>query len=153
MVNTRKGGRIDLPANPHNRRIIRQHQVEMNPPNPPPAGIDPVLAAQMQMLQQMAITMRGMKAQMRQERQEMGQERQEMREEMPQERMVRQQQEPMPPPPPPLVPPRDKHREFKSHKPPTFVKHPDFGGIKFLSIYHQKSCVTLPFLTLGFLSL
>jgi hypothetical protein len=31
--------------------------------------------------------------------------------------------------------------------------HPDFGGIKFLSNYHPKSCVTLPFLTLGFLSL
>jgi hypothetical protein len=30
----------------------------------------------------------------------------------------------MPPPPPP-VPPRDKHREFMSHKPPTFVSSPD----------------------------
>jgi hypothetical protein len=45
MVNTRKGGAIDLPANPHNRRIIRQQQIEMNPPNPLPAGIDPVVAA------------------------------------------------------------------------------------------------------------
>jgi hypothetical protein len=47
-----------------------------------------------------------------------------MREEMRQERMVRQQQPPMPPPPPP-APPRDKHREFMSHKPPTFASSPD----------------------------
>jgi hypothetical protein len=60
MVNTRKGGEIDLPANPHNRRIVRQSQTEMNPPNPPPTGIDPVVAAQMQMLQQMANTMNDM---------------------------------------------------------------------------------------------
>jgi hypothetical protein len=73
MVNTRKGDRIDLPANPHNRRIVRQLQPEMNPPNPPPAGTDPVVAAQMQMLQQMANTMNEMQAQMRQERQELRQ--------------------------------------------------------------------------------
>jgi alkanesulfonate monooxygenase SsuD/methylene tetrahydromethanopterin reductase-like flavin-dependent oxidoreductase (luciferase family) len=41
MVNTRKGGGIDLPTNPHNQRIIRQQQTEMNPLNPPPAGTDP----------------------------------------------------------------------------------------------------------------
>jgi hypothetical protein len=46
-----------------------------------------------------------------------------MREEMRQERMVRQQQPPMPAPPP--APPRDKHREFMSHKPPTFASSPD----------------------------
>jgi hypothetical protein len=57
MVNTRKGGGIDLPANPHNWKIIRQQQEEMDPPNPPPAGADPVVVAQMQMLQQMANTM------------------------------------------------------------------------------------------------
>jgi hypothetical protein len=62
MVNTRKGGRIDLPANPFNRRVLRQQQVEMNPPNPPPAGTDPVVAAQMQMLQQMVNTMTDMQA-------------------------------------------------------------------------------------------
>jgi hypothetical protein len=84
----------------------------MNPPNPPPARTDPVVAAQMQMLQQMANTMMDMQAQMRQERQEMRQERQGMWEEMRQERMVRQELVPMPPPPP--VPPRDKHREFMS---------------------------------------
>jgi hypothetical protein len=37
---------------------------------------------------------------------------------------VQQQQAPLPPPPPPL-PPRDKHREFMSHKPPTFASSPD----------------------------
>jgi hypothetical protein len=45
MVNARKGGGINLRANPYNRRIIRQQQTEMNPPNPPPARIDPVVAA------------------------------------------------------------------------------------------------------------
>jgi hypothetical protein len=59
MVNTRKGGGIDLPANTHNRRIVRQPQPEINPMNPPPAGIDLVVAAQMQMLQQMANTRKG----------------------------------------------------------------------------------------------
>jgi hypothetical protein len=57
---------------------------------------------------------------MRQERQEMHQERQEMR----QERLERQQQPPLPPPPP-VAPPRDKHWEFMSHKPPTFSSSPD----------------------------
>jgi hypothetical protein len=76
MVNTRKGGKIDLPANHHNRRIVRQPQPEMNPLNPPPAGTDLVAAAQiLQLLQQMANTMNKMQAQMRQEHQEMCQER------------------------------------------------------------------------------
>jgi hypothetical protein len=67
MVNTKKGGGINLPANHHSKRIIRQPQQEMNPPNPPPAGTDPVVAAQMQMLQQMANTMNEKQAQMTQE--------------------------------------------------------------------------------------
>jgi hypothetical protein len=62
MVNTRKGGRIDLPANPHNRMVLRQQQAEMDPPNPPPARTDLVVVAQMQMLQQMANTMMDMQA-------------------------------------------------------------------------------------------
>jgi hypothetical protein len=62
MVNTRKGGGIDLPANHHITRIVRQPQPEMNPPNPPLAGIDPVVVVQMQMLQQMANTMTEMQA-------------------------------------------------------------------------------------------
>jgi hypothetical protein len=81
MVNTRKGGGIDLPPNPHNRRILRQQQqAEMDPPNPPLAGTDLVVAAQMQMMQQMEDIMVDMHAQMRQERQEMRQERQDMQE-------------------------------------------------------------------------
>jgi hypothetical protein len=40
---------IYLPT-PHNKRIIRQQQIEMNPPNPPPAGTNPMVAAQMQIL-------------------------------------------------------------------------------------------------------
>jgi hypothetical protein len=79
MVNTRKGGGIDLPANHHSRRILNQSQPEINLPNPLPAGTDPVVAAQMQMLLQMANTTTEMQAQMRQQRQEMCQERQEMR--------------------------------------------------------------------------
>jgi hypothetical protein len=124
MVNTRKGGGIDLPANHHSRRIVREPQPEMNPPNPPLARTDPVVAAQMEMLQQMANTMNEMQAQMRQECQEMRQERQAMREEVRQERMELQQQPPLPPPPP-AAPPQDKHRELMSHKPPTFSSSPD----------------------------
>jgi hypothetical protein len=117
MVNTRKGGGIDLPPNRHNQRVLRQQQQEeeMNPPNPPLTGTDPAVAAQMRIMQQMADTMADMHAQMRQERQEMRQEREEMR----QERRVQQQQ------PPPPVPPWDKHREFMSHKLPTFAISPD----------------------------
>jgi hypothetical protein len=68
MVNTRKGGGIDLPASPHNRRIIKQQQTEMKPPNPPPVGTDPVVAAQMHVLQQMTNTVNEMQNQIRQER-------------------------------------------------------------------------------------
>jgi exonuclease VII large subunit len=151
MVNTRRGGGIDLPPNRHTRRIYRQPQpqpAEMNPPNPPPGGVDPLIAAQMAVMQQMADTMADMRAQMQQERQEMRQEREEIRQELRQEReeirqerraqqqqlqqqlqqqqqQQQQQQVPLPPPPPPPVPPRDKHREFMSHKPPTFASSPD----------------------------
>jgi hypothetical protein len=110
---------IDLPPNRHSWRIFRQpqqQQPEMDPPNPPSAGADPAVAAQMRIMQQMADTMADMHAQMRQERQEMHQEREETR----QEKRGQQQQVPLPPLPPPL-PPRDKHREFMSHKPPTFA--------------------------------
>jgi hypothetical protein len=52
MANTRKGGGIDLPPNQHNRRVLRQQQqAEMDPPNPPPAGAHPAVAAQMRILQ------------------------------------------------------------------------------------------------------
>jgi hypothetical protein len=47
MVNTRKDGGIDLPPNRHTQRIFRQsqQQPEMDPPQPPPAGADPAVAA------------------------------------------------------------------------------------------------------------
>jgi hypothetical protein len=65
MVNTRRGGGIDLPPNRHTRRIYRQPQpqpAEMNPPNPPPGRVDPLVAAQMAVMQQMADTMADMRA-------------------------------------------------------------------------------------------
>jgi hypothetical protein len=136
MVNTRKGGGIDLPPNRHTWGIFRQpqqQQPEMDPPQPPPAGADLAVAAQMRIMQHMADTMADMHAQMRQERQEMRQEQEDIhqemrqeREEIRQERRVQQQQQQAPLPPPPLpLPPRDKHREFMSHKPPTFASLPD----------------------------
>jgi hypothetical protein len=42
--------------------LRQQQQAEMNPPNLPPARTDPLVAAQMQMLQQMANTMVDMQA-------------------------------------------------------------------------------------------
>jgi hypothetical protein len=52
MANTRKGGGIDLPPNQHNRRVLRQQQqAEMDPPNPPPTGAHPAVAAQMRIMQ------------------------------------------------------------------------------------------------------
>jgi hypothetical protein len=66
MINTRNGGGIDLPLNRHTRRIFRQpQQLEMDPPQSPPAGADPAVAAQMRIMQQMADTMSDMHAQMR----------------------------------------------------------------------------------------
>jgi hypothetical protein len=63
------------------------------PPRPPPAGANPIVVAQMQLLQPMANNMMEMQAQIRQERQEMREKRQEIC----QERQERQQ---LPPPPP-----------------------------------------------------
>jgi hypothetical protein len=86
-------------------RTIRKQQTEMNPPNPPPAGTDPVVAAQMLVLQQMTNVVNEMQNQIRQERQEMHQDRLEMRQAMRQARLERQQQQqPLPPPPPPAPP-------------------------------------------------
>jgi hypothetical protein len=49
-------------------KIIRQQQTEMNPADPPPVGIDQVVAAQMMVLQQMAELVNKMQNQIRQER-------------------------------------------------------------------------------------
>jgi hypothetical protein len=79
MINTRKGGGVDLPARIHRRRVVANPTPKMNPPlNPPPAGTDVVVAAQMQLLQQMSNTMAEIQAQLHQN-----------------------QQHPPPPPPPP----------------------------------------------------
>jgi hypothetical protein len=48
---------------------------------------------------------------------------QERRAQQQQQQQQQHQQAPLPPPPP--VPPRDKHREFLSHKPLTFASSPD----------------------------
>jgi hypothetical protein len=70
----------------------------MNPPDPPPVGIDQVVAAQMMVIQQMANMVTEMQNQIRQERQD----RLEIRLEMRQARFERQQQQrPLPPPAPP----------------------------------------------------
>jgi hypothetical protein len=81
-------------------RTTRQQQTEMNPPNPPLAGTDPVVAAQMLVLQHMTNMVNEIQNQIRQERQD----RLEMRQEMRQARLERQQQHPLPPPPPPAPP-------------------------------------------------
>jgi hypothetical protein len=62
LVNTKKGGGIDLPANPHNQKVLRQQQVEMNPPNPPSVEADLAVATQMRIMQQMTDTMADMHA-------------------------------------------------------------------------------------------
>jgi hypothetical protein len=86
-------------------KIIRQQQTEMNPLDPPPVGIDQVVAAQM-VSQQMANIVTEMQNQIRQERQEIRQDRLEIRQEIRQARLERQQQQrPLPPTPPPPAPP------------------------------------------------
>jgi hypothetical protein len=65
MVNTRKGGGIDLSPNRHTWRIFRQPQpqpAEMDPPQPPLAGANPAVTAQMRIMQQMVDTMADMNA-------------------------------------------------------------------------------------------
>jgi hypothetical protein len=65
MVNTKKGGGIDLPPNRHTRRIFRQPQPQpdvMDPLQPPPARADPAFTTQMRIIQQMVDTMVDMHA-------------------------------------------------------------------------------------------
>ena len=96
MVNTWSGSGVDQPA------LLRQGTSNNTTPDPPqsqhqapPAGMEQFLTAQTQLLTNMANTITNMQAQMNQ----------------------------APPPPPP--PARDRHREFMSHKPPTFSHSSD----------------------------
>ena len=107
MVNTRSGSGVDQPPVQRQRggrRNINSGNMQNNnqghqnqqsnqvPPPPPPAGMEQFLAAQTQLLTNMAQTMANMQAQMNQA-------------------------------PPPQQ--RDRHRDFMSHKPPTFSHAPD----------------------------
>jgi hypothetical protein len=72
MVNTRRGGGVNLPARIRRTRVVANPEPEMNPPlNPPP--VDDMVVAQMRPLQQKANTMTEMQAQIYQERHEMRQ--------------------------------------------------------------------------------
>jgi hypothetical protein len=50
MVNTKRGGGVDLPARIRRRRVVANLEPEMNPPLNP-LSADDVAAAQMQLLQ------------------------------------------------------------------------------------------------------
>jgi hypothetical protein len=65
MVNTMRGGGVDLPTRIRQRRVVANPDLEMNPP-PNPSPVDDVTAAQMRLLQQMANMMIEMQAQIRQ---------------------------------------------------------------------------------------
>jgi hypothetical protein len=84
-------------------KIIRQQQTKMNPPDPPPVGIDQVVATQMMVIQQMANMVTELQNQIRQEREEICQDRLEIRWEIRQAQLERQRQQ-QPPPPPPAPP-------------------------------------------------
>jgi hypothetical protein len=97
MVNTRFGLGVHQPAVPRQGTRNNTH-LDSQPSQPhqmPPAGMEQFLTAQTQLLTQMANTIANMQAQMNQ----------------------------APPPPPP--PARDRHREFMSHKPPSFSHSSD----------------------------
>jgi hypothetical protein len=64
----------------------------MNPPNPPPVGIDQVVATQMMVIQQMANMVTEWQNQIRQEREEICQEWLEIRREIRQAQLERQRQ-------------------------------------------------------------
>jgi hypothetical protein len=79
-------------------KIIKQQQTEMNLPNPPPVGLDQVVATQMMIIQQMANMVTELQNQIRQERKEIRQDRLEIRREIRQAQLERQQQQrPLPP--------------------------------------------------------
>ena len=102
MVNTRSGSGVDQPAVQRQGRGNNQQPNNMSggnnqnngPPPPPPAGMEQFLAAQTQLLTQMANAMANLQAQANQA-------------------------------PVPQPPQRDRHRDFMSHRPPTFSHSPD----------------------------
>ena len=102
MVNTRSGSGVDQPPVQRQRRGNNQQPNNMSggnnqnngPPPPPPAGMEQFLAAQTQLLTQMANAMANLQAQANQA-------------------------------PVPQPPQRDRHRDFMSHRPPTFSHSPD----------------------------
>jgi uncharacterized coiled-coil protein SlyX len=65
----------------------------MNPPNPPPVGIDQVVAAQRLVIQQLTDMVTEMQNQIRQEREEIRQVRLEIRQEIRQAHLERQRQQ------------------------------------------------------------
>jgi hypothetical protein len=75
----------------------------MNPPDPPPVGIDQVIATQMMTIQQMVNMVMDLQDQIRQEREEIRQDRLEIRREIRQAQLERQRNQQ--PPPPPAAPP------------------------------------------------
>jgi uncharacterized membrane protein YccC len=97
MVNTRSGSEVDQPAEPRRRtrNNTNTNQQSSQPHQAPTAGMEQFLAAQTLLLTQTANTIANMQAQMNQ----------------------------APPPPPP--PARDRHKEFMSHKPPSFSHSSD----------------------------
>ena len=61
MVNTRRGGGVDLPARIRRRMVVANPEPEMNPP-PNTSPVDDKATAQMRLLQQMANTKTEMQA-------------------------------------------------------------------------------------------
>ena len=111
MVNTRSGSGVDQPAQVRPGRA-RASQAPPQAPapaamaDPPQNDMQALLAAQTQLIQAMAAQMTNMQAQINQQQQQF------------QQQQFQQQQQPQ-------QQPRDKHREFMSHKPPSFSHAPD----------------------------
>ena len=97
MVNTRSESGVDQLAVPRwgTSNNTTPDSQQSQQHQAPPTGMEQFLAAQTQLLTNMGNTIANMQAQMNQ----------------------------APPPPPP--PTRDRHKEFMSHKPPTFSHSPD----------------------------
>ncbi|CAN6239657.1 unnamed protein product [Urochloa humidicola] len=104
MVNTRSGSGVDPPprVRPHRNVNPPPQQSQPQPSQPPQpqqamAGMEQFLQAQMALLQNLTNTVAGLQAQINNGANQQNQNH----------------------------PPRDKHREFMSHRPPTFSQSPD----------------------------